>query len=267
MQKSNIDSISQLLAAGRASQQCIELDPSWWGFGGVHGGAALGLLTAAMCARTEEHALQQVSGRFHRPLRESFTLDVMDQGTGKTVSWWAAHASANNQIVISASAVFAAAAARPGTAVAPCMPAVPLPSACPVFAVPREFVPFAGRTEIRPVGRARPFSGGTTPELMAWLRLIDDDLPVDPIRLVVLLDSLAPSYSAVLDTPTPIPTVTFTVTLGAGLVSAESPWVLLRARTELCRNDGWLLERLDAWAPNGNHLGSGKQLRFMKRAV
>ncbi|SAK15356.1 hypothetical protein UA18_01232 [Burkholderia multivorans] len=267
MQKSNVNSISQVLAAGRASQQCIELDPSWWGFGGVHGGVALGLLTAAMCARTEGHALQQVSGRFHRPLREPFTLHVMDQGTGKTVSWWAAHARVNNQIVISASAVFAAAAARPGTAATPSMPTVPLPSACPVFTVPREFVPFAGRMEIRPIGRARPFSRGANPELMAWLRLIDDDLPVDPIRLVVLMDSLAPSYSAVLDTPTPIPTVTFTVTPSAGLGSTESSWVLLRARTEFCRNDGWLLERLDAWAPNGNHLGSGEQLRFIKRVV
>jgi hypothetical protein len=141
-------------------------------------------------------------------------------------------------------------------AVSPPMPVAPPPSQCPVFAVPPAFAPFSRHTEIRPVGSARPFRGGPEPELLAWLRLTDDDLPPDEARLVRLMDALAPSYAAVLDAPTPIPSVTFTVTPGHGLPAAMSPWVLLRARTSACGRDGWLLERLDAWAPDGTHLGS-----------
>jgi hypothetical protein len=75
------------------------------------------------------------------------------------------------------------------------------------------------------------------------------------------MDALAPSYAAVLDAPVPIPSVTFTVTPGHGLPAATSPWLLLRAHTGLCGHDGWLLERLDAWASDGAHLGSAEQLR------
>jgi hypothetical protein len=147
------------------------------------------------------------------------------------------------------------------------MPEAPPPAECPTFTVPPEFVPFAGRTEIRPVGPARPFAGGKEAELVAWLRLVDDDLPPDEARLLVLMDSLAPSYAAVLSSPVPVPSITFSVAPGAGLLTATSPWMLLRARTEVASRDGWLTERLDAWAPDGAHLGSAEQVRMIAGSV
>jgi len=241
----------------------IKLDPSWWGFGGLHGGLALSLLTAAMRDTSQGRVLQQVSGRFRRALRTPFTLEVHARSEGKTVSWREADAIEAGHVAISASAVFTAPGQENVRAIAPQMPAAPPPSQCPIFTVPHEFVPFARHTEIRPVGRARPFSGGAEPELVAWLRLVDDDLAPDEIRLIVLMDALAPSYAVVLRTPIPIPTVTLTVTPGSGLAQATSPWVLLRARTNACRRDGWLLERLDAWTPDGVHIGSAEQLRIV----
>lgn len=254
--------ISQVLAALAADTR-IKLGASLWGFGGVHGGLALGLLTAAMRRNAEGRVLQRVSGQFRRPLREEFALDVVDEGSGRTVSWLAACASVQGSPAVTARAIFA----NPGkfhvTPVAAPMPSAPPPSDCPTFTVPPEFVPFARRTEIRPVGNARPFIGGPKPELIAWLRLVDDDAPPDEARLVVLMDSLAPSYGAVLSAPVPIPTVTFSVTPGTGLTGAKSPWILLRARTESAGRNGWLVERLDAWGPDGAHLGSGEQLRVI----
>lgn len=239
------------------------LDPSWWGFGGLHGGLALALLTRALQARAEGRVLRQVSGQFRRPLRASLSLRVPQQVPGRTVSWLQGDALEEGRLAISAQAVFADAAPVAGGPAGPAMPSVPPPMDCAPFTGFARMAPFSVHTEIRPVGAARPFGGCAEPELGAWLRLIDDPLPPDAVRLVVLLDSLAPSHAAVLREPVPIPTVTFTVTPGAGLAQARSPWVLVRARTDLSRGDGWLLERLDAWAPDGAHLGSAEQLRVV----
>ena len=89
-----------------------------------------------------------------------------------------------------------------------------------------------------------------------------DDAPVDTARLVVLMDSLAPSYAALLTTPVVIPTLELSVWPAAGLATASSPWVLLQARTRSA-SDGWVDEQLDAWAPGGRYLGSGHQLRLV----
>jgi hypothetical protein len=246
----------------------IGLDRSWWGWGGVHGGLTLSLMTAAMQRSAEGRTLQQVSAQFRRSLREPFRLNVSEQGAGKKVSWFGAQVLDGEQVAVSANAIYSA-SGQPRTldgvrSVSPEMPSAPPADQCPVFHVPLEFVPFARHTEIRTVGSARPYGGGAEPELLAWVRLTDDDLPPDDARLVVLMDALAPSYSAIFSTPVAIPTVTLTVAPGNGLAAASSPWVLLRARTDICRSDGWLLERLDAWAPDGAHLGSGEQLRVLK---
>ena len=253
--------IAQVLAAPLAGAR-LSLGRSLWTFSGAHGGLVLAMLTAAMRQRAAGRRLRQVTGQFRRPLRGEFELEVIDEGLGKTVTWLSAHAKAKGSAAVSASAVFAEGALELAP-FAPAMPPAPPPSQCPLFTVPEDFVPFARRTELRPVGSARPYSGGEQPELVTWLRFVDDDLPPDDERLIVLMDSLAPSYAAVLSALAPIPTVTFSVTPGAGLAWASSPWLLLRARTDVSRGDGWLVERLDAWAPDGAHLGSGEQLRLV----
>jgi acyl-CoA thioesterase len=254
--------LAQIHAAAKPDA-LIDLDSSWRGFGGIHGGLALSLLTAAMTDKAEGRTLQQVSGRFRHALREPFSLDVAAPTAGRSVSWLDANACEGGRVALSASAVFAAPGQGSQTVIAPPMPAAAAPLEYPVFAIPPAFVPFSSHSEIRPVNSARPFSGSPDAQLIAWVRLVDDDLPPDAARLVVLLDALAPSYSALLRTPQAIPTLTFTVTPGAGLAQATSPWVLLRAHTTVCQPSGWLLERIDAWTPEGRHLGSAEQLRVV----
>lgn len=253
---------AQILAHSKPGA-VLRLDQSWWGFGGIHGGLALGILTAALCERSQGRVLQHVSCQYRRALREPFTIDVSESLAGKSVSWLSADALEGDRVAISAKAVFSAPGQPRRSPHAPAVPEVPPPSQCPVFRVPLEIAPFSRHTEIRPVGLVRPFGGHATPELLAWLRLVDDDLPPTAARLMVLMDALAPSYAAVLHKPMAIPSVTFTVTPGSGLKDVASPWVLLRARTDACGADGWLLERMDAWSEDGAHLGSAEQLRFV----
>jgi hypothetical protein len=262
MRAFDAEPIAQVLSAAERATR-LEIGPSLWGFGGVHGGLAMGLLTVAMRARAEGRVLRRISGELRRRLRGELALDVQDDGAGRSVSWLSARATVQGTTAVAATAVFATPGTPVVTPVATPMPPAPPALACAIYTVPRELVPFARRTEVRPIGVARPFSGAREPELAAWVRLVDDELPPDDARLVVLMDSLAPSLAAVLASPAPIPTVMFTVTPGSGLANASSPWVLLRARTAAAHADGWHLERLDAWAPDGAHLGSGEQLRLI----
>nr|WP_275563840.1 acyl-CoA thioesterase domain-containing protein [Streptomyces sudanensis] len=130
--------------------------------------------------------------------------------------------------------------------------------------MPPEFVPISVSMEIRPVGTARPYAGGPDPELVAWVRLLEDDAPPDVFRFVFLMDALAPSYAAVLSELVLVPTVELTVRPGAGLAGASSPWVLLRARTLAATPGGWVDEQIDAWGPDGTHLGTAHQLRVVR---
>jgi len=243
----------------------VDLGADLWGFGGLHGGLSLSLLTAAMHERVPDRRLRQVTGQFHRAVRGPFALEVTEERIGRTATSLSARAIDGASTLLSASAVFAGAVGGIGVdgTFSPSAPPAPPPEDCPVFTIPPEFVPFARHTEIRPVGPARPFTGADEPELVAWLRLAGDETPPDETRLVVLMDSLAPSYAAVLTAPVPIPTVALSVRPGPALAEASSPWVLLRARTLTATADGWVDEALDAWAPDGSHLGSGHQLRLV----
>jgi hypothetical protein len=263
-----------LNAAGPPPREAqFELGRATWGFGGVHGGLALAMLVRAMQAKAPGQSLRRVSGQFRRPLRGPFAIETHEDHAGNSVRWLSGQIAQGATSCVAATAIFATPGAAHARPLAAEMPAAPSPSACPIFTVPPEFVPFATRTEIRPIGDPRPFARGGRAELSAWVRLREDDRPPDDARTVVLLDALAPSYAAILDTPVPIPTVTLSVTWsgadgrrGETVATARSPWILLRAQTELASDDGWLHERIDAWTAEGAHLATADQLRVVRQA-
>lgn len=254
------------LLAGQSLPSRVELTKKSWGFGAVHGGLQLAALTAAMQREAGGLPLRLVHGRFLRALRTGFDVTTEIQRAGRSTTRMSARATVDGETFTTADAVFAAPAATEVTPIAPVMPDVPPPEDCPVFTVPPEFVPFARRTEIRPANNARPYAAGTEPELVAWIRLMDDDAPPDAVRLAILVDALAPSYAAILSQPAGIPTVELQISPAQGLAEARSPWVLLRARTTGASSDGWIDEQMEVWDPSGRHLGSGHQLRVMAPA-
>lgn len=165
---------------------------------------------------------------------------------------------------MTASAVFGPAVSAGSPAVSQPMPEAPPPLDCELYRIPADFVPISSQIEIRPVGTARPFAGGPQPELTAWIRLVSDDCPPTPSRLLFLMDSLAPSYAAIFTSLALIPTVELSVSLRDELAAAVSPWVLVRATTRSAESSGWTTEDLDCWSPAGAHLGSARRLRFAR---
>lgn len=250
-------SVAGLLGVGIDDQ----LDPraDLWGFGGMHGGLTLALLAEQMQGVAPGTRLRSVTAQYHRALRQRFRMDAQVVRAGRTLAATAGQASVDGRPAVTATGIFTTGTgdrvAVPGSTA----PEAPPPSECPVYTIPAEFVPFARHTEIRPVGPNRPFEGGREPELAAWIRLLADDEPPDAFRLVVLMDSLAPSYAAVLDAPVAIPTIEFTVrpTRATG---ETSPWILLHTRT-LDADGVWVDEQINAWSPDGVLLATATQLR------
>jgi hypothetical protein len=234
------------------------------GFGGIHGGLALALMTSAMQGQAAGEPLRSVTARYHRAIAGEFRIEVTSIRSGQAVRTLTARATGHKGLYADATGVFGPPLRARWLLAAPPPPAAPSPADCAVFPVPPEFVPISAYLEIRPVGPSRPYGAGTEPALTAWVRLREDDHPPGTSRLILLMDALAPSYAAILSTLVPIPTVELTVRPSENLTRASSPWVLLQAQTRAASADGWIDEDIQAWGPDGAHLGSAQQLRLMR---
>ena len=234
------------------------------GFGGIHGGLALALMTSAMQEQAAGEPLRSVTARYHRAIAGEFRIEVTSIRSGQAVRTLAARATGQKGLYADATGVFGPPLRAGWPLVAQRPPAAPSPADCEVFAVPSEFARISAYLEIRPVGPSRPYGAGAEPALTAWVRLREDDHPPGTSRLILLMDALAPSYAAILSTLVLIPTVELTVRPTENLPRSSSPWVLLQAQTRAASADGWIDEEIQAWGPDGAHLGSAQQLRLMR---
>lgn len=236
------------------------------GFGGFHGGLALAILASAARSEVSGLELQSISGRFDRLIESGFHVKPSLVRSGRSSAVVTVTAESPKGVHINASGVFGVPTESSWPVVQTPAPVAPPPEQCDVFVVPKEFVPISTSMEIRPVGSARPYAGGPDPELTAWVRLLEDDDPPDPLRFVFLMDALAPSYSAMLSDLVLVPTIELTVRPGPGLSQVTSPWILLRARTRAASAGGWVDEQIDAWDQNGIQLGTAHQLRIVRES-
>lgn len=244
--------------------------PHLWGFGGLHGGLALATMASAMQAAETTHTLRSITGRLFRTVRDPFIVDVSVDSATRSTSAYTAQirlapgAPSSNGILASATAMFGADGDSALPLFAPAAPAVPSWTAGTAFRPPPGFVPVSEYTEIRPVSKNLPFTGGKTPKLTAWVRLVEDDLPPDELRLLFLVDALAPSYAAVLPAPRPVPTVELSVHFSGH--RAASPWILVDAHTTVATEGGWITETINAWDEEATHLVEARQLRLVRPA-
>lgn len=231
-----------------------------WGFGGLHGGLALSLVASAIQRDFPDHALRSITGQFHRPIRETFTIDTQVIRSGRTASAAQATGSGAAGVCLTATAILGS--DQPGGApfYAPMMPDVPGPDALPSLDGLEDKVPVLAQVDVRPFGSVQPYAGGADPVMTAWMRLADREDPVDPCTVIFFLDALPPSYTAVLTEQRPVPSLELSVHLTSTVPT--SPWVLVRSTTVRASAGGWVTEAIDVWDPGGAHLGSAQQLRL-----
>lgn len=242
-----------------APPRVLDVPPFAWGFGGLHGGVALSLVASAARVSVPSQVLRSITGQFHRPIRDTFAIDSQVIRSGRSAGAVQATGSAPAGICLTATAIFGS-DQEPGSPVyAPRPPDVPGPDSFPTLPGLTE-VPVLSQVDVRPIGSIQPYAGASEPTMMAWMRVKGLDGPVDPCSVVFFLDALPPSYTAVLTQRRPVPTLEFSAHLSSS--DSTSPWVLVRSRTIRVSEGGWVTESIDAWDPEGAHLGSAQQLRL-----
>lgn len=232
---------------------------------GLQGGLAAALLLRRMSAVTAaDRDPVQLGVRFIRPLSGTVDVDADPVKTGAAVSWVNASARTDGKLGVQGHAVFTSEQASNTPVLAPIMPSaiatwqdgqeVPLPPA---------FGPVAQLIEVRPALFQAPYCGHDDPVLCAWLRL-KDEVASPAERLVILADSLAPSYAAILTELKSIPTVEMSIQLSAAAFHTEFDWVVARSETSLADARGWARETIEVWSDTGAHLATASQLRICR---
>lgn len=232
---------------------------------GLQGGLASALLLRrmrAVVAPDREPVALDV--RFIRPLSGTVDIAAEPVRSGALVTWVTASASSDGKVGMDGHAVFSTRQASETPVVAAPMPdQIADWKGGPTVPLPPEFGPVAQLIEVRPALYVIPYSGADTPVLCAWMRLKDDVAAADE-RLVILADSLAPSYSAILTGLKAIPTVEMSVQLSAAATRTPFDWVVVRSVTTLADDRGWLRENIDVWSEDGTQLATASQLRIVR---
>jgi hypothetical protein len=237
----------------------LEVPSFAWGHGGLHGGLALSLVASSMRRTVPDHALRSITGQFHRPIRETFAIESRVIRSGRSVGAVQATGSGSAGICLTATAIFGSDQEHGAPVYAPDAPDVPGPDSLSTLQGLDE-VPVLSQVGIRPVGSIRPYAGAADPTMTAWLRVKGREAPIDPYSVIFFLDALPPSYTAALTQPRSVPTLEFSAHVTSGIPTSR--WVLVRSRTVRAGAGGWVTESIDAWDPEGAHLGSAQQLRL-----
>jgi Thioesterase-like superfamily/Alpha/beta hydrolase family len=178
-----------------------------------------------------DRQLVSVGGRFIRPLTWPILVDADVVRNGGTLTIACATASSESGTCVEANATFSAGAARPAQVFAPPMPTgIADRASAAIVEIPPEFVPISQRMEIRAATPELPYSGAAKPVLCGWIRLTDE-VPATEERIPILIDSLAPSYTALLTELRAVPTVEMSIQLSADAPESAFDWVLVLATT------------------------------------
>ena len=105
------------------------------------------------------------------------------------------------------------------------------PETAEPFEVPADFSPVSQKYEIRALGAERPFLGGDSPRLAAWVRLKDPLATDRMVQLGTLADALPPSLYATLTQPVLMPTVELSLHV-LGPLPQPREWLRIEQWTE-----------------------------------
>ncbi len=235
------------------------------GFGGLHGGLAAGLLLRdARRVVGPDRVPVETTVHFLRPSLTPPTIEstLLLDGRGTAVA--TSSATAGGTVTTTATSVLSVPREATTPVVTASLPQdlIALDQSEP-FVIPPEFVPISTRMQVRPATTALPFTGAAHPRLAAWIRLVE---PVsDPYeRLLLLADTLPPSYAAILTEMHLVPSVRITVRFTPAVATTPFEWVLVSAETNEAGPDGWLTEELSIWSADGVQLATSSQLRAVR---
>lgn len=262
------DTAVRLEADGTEKVYTATIDDSWWVVAGPNGGYLAAILVRALTdagsaegdgQAVEPRPLRSLTIHYLRPPAAGpVRVAVTVERAGSSVSYLSARLEQDGRACALALAVLAT--DREGALELHDAPA-------PDVAPPDQLEPQPDHPSLPPFGRhfdfrhalgARPFVGAAEALTGGWLRLRDDDRPLDAALVTALTDSWYPAAFAVATQPLAVPTLDLTVHLRAPL-PRPAGWVLARVRTRVARA-GMLEEDAELWSAGGELLAQSRQL-------
>lgn len=239
-----------------------QIDKSWRGWSGPHGGVIAGLLVeVARRGGGADLPVRAVDLRFlGRPADGMLTFRATAHTVGRSTAVIEVMADQEGKSVASVAVTFGRTTPTrvpdlpPTTA-----PHVPAPYDCQTFRLPPEIVPVGAHFEIRPAAGPLPLTGADEAWMCAWIALVPE-LPIDAATLAVLADALPPAFFPILSVPVAVPTVAFSMHLHTDLAQPIQQPVLVRA-TNASTGGGWSVDDIEIWDRGGALLASARQTR------
>lgn len=137
-------------------------------------------------------------------------------------------------------------------------PQVPPPDTCKSFRPRDEGPSFARHFDFRHAGGSLPLSGADKPELLIWLRHVDESLPNAVVPLIALADAPPPAAFSMFPEFAPISTMTWTIDMLSDLSGPDDGWRLLLTTGDTVAN-GYSSQTMTVWDSTGKPLIAARQ--------
>ncbi|WP_176593986.1 thioesterase family protein [Sphingobium sp. EM0848] len=135
-------------------------------------------------------------------------------------------------------------------------PDVPLPQACSDLKQLVRMSRYSANLDMRLAGGAAPFSDAAVPEILAWVRRIQDEPASSAARLILLADSLPPAATVPMRDPCPGSSMNWSVEFMSQQPATD--WHLFRSTSDYSRG-GYSIQTMTLWDGAGNPMVAGRQ--------
>lgn len=245
------------------------IDPGWWVVRGPNGGYVGALLLRALTEAIADptRAPRSLTVHYTAPPAEGpAEIETRIERSGRSLTTITGRMTQQGRLLAVALAAFSSPRQPAGLEHTSFqegeMPPVPPPEDCAVM--PSQ-IPIHARYEQRQAVGALPFSGAASARVGGWVKLAEDDRPLDALLVFAYADAWPPSLFARLTQPEVgrgVPTVDLTVHFRATLPepgARASDYALVAFRSRYA-DEGFVEEDGEIWSRDGRLLAQSRQL-------
>ncbi|MDY6809166.1 MAG: thioesterase family protein [Actinomycetota bacterium] len=242
-------------------QWVADVDRSWWGWSGPHGGVIAALAVYVAAETVPEADVRAVDLRFSgRPGDGELRLTSTVTSAGRSTRMVDVVVAQQGLVVVSASVTMGQLRPPAAADIADISAdVVPAPESCAPFSIPPEIVPMGQHLDLRPTDGPLPLTAAAEPWMRAWIST-QRPMSVDAAYLSLLADCLPPAVFPTLSAPLAVPTVAFSMHLAAPPDHPGPAPVLVHTRNT-STSGGWSVDDTTLRDHRGRLLASARQSR------
>ncbi|MEE3852196.1 thioesterase family protein [Gordonia sp. LSe1-13] len=238
-----------------------EIDPSWWGWSGPHGGVIAALAVHVAGQTAPDATVRALDLRFvGRPDDGELVLTPTVTPVGRSTRVVDVVVGQQGRAIATASITMGRVEPSAATDIVDIgSDVVPRPEDCAPFMIPPEIVPMGGHLDLRPVDGPLPLTGAAEPRMRAWITTLRP-MTVDAAYLALLADCLPPALFPTLTAPVAVPTVSLSMHVAAPPENS-SPAPILVQTHNISTSGGWSVDDTTLRDERGRLLAAARQSR------